>query len=42
MGISFWSQEAKHVEVRYWDSESLGHATSGNLLENFNKSLVGY
>ena len=41
IGIRFWSQEAKQVEVRYWDSQFLGHATSGDLLENFNKSLVG-
>ena len=34
IGICFWSQEAKQVEF-------LGHATSGDLLENFNKSLVG-
>ena len=39
-GICFWSQEAKQVEVRYWDSQFLGHATSGDLLKNFNKSLV--
>ena len=34
IGIHFWSQEAKQVEF-------LGHAASGDLLENFNKSLVG-
>ena len=39
-GIRFWSQEAKQVEVRYWDSQFLGHATSRDLLENFSKSLV--
>ena len=41
IGICFWSQEAKQVEVRYWYSQFLGRATSGDLLENFNKSLVG-
>ena len=41
IGIRFWSQEAKQVEVRYWNSQFLGHATSGDLLENFNISLVG-
>ena len=41
IGIIFWSQEAKQVEVRYWDFRFLGHATSGDLLENFNKSLDG-
>ena len=40
IGIRFWSQEAKQIEVRYWDSQFLGHATSGDLLENFKKSLV--
>ena len=40
IGIRFWSQEAKQVEVRYWDFQFLGHATSGDLLENFNNSLV--
>ena len=40
-GIHFWSQEEKQLEVRYWDSQFSGHATSGNLLENFNKPLVG-
>ena len=40
IGIRFWSQEAKQVEVRYWDSQFLGHAISRDLLENFNKSLV--
>ena len=41
IGIRFWNQEAKQVEVRYWDSQFLGHASSGDLLENLNKSLVG-
>ena len=41
IGIRFWSQEAKQIEVRYWDSQFLRHATSDDLLENFNKSLVG-
>ena len=41
IGIHFWNQEAKQVEVSYWDSQFLGHATSGDLLENFNKSLAG-
>ena len=41
IGIRFWSQEAKQVEVRYWDSQFLGYATCGDLLENFSKSLVG-
>ena len=41
IGIRFWIQEAKQVEVRYWDSEFLGHATSGDLLKNLNKSLAG-
>ena len=40
-GIRFWSQEAKQVEVRYWDSQFLERSTSSDLLENFNKSLVG-
>ena len=40
IGIRFWIQEAKQVEVRYWDSEFLGHATSGDL-KNLNKSLAG-
>ena len=40
-GIRFWSQEAKQVEVRFWDSQFLERATSSDLLENFNKSLVG-
>ena len=41
IGICFWSQEATQVKVRYWDSQFLLHATSGDLLQNFNKSLVG-
>ena len=41
IGICFWSQEAKQVEVRYWYSQFLRRAISGDLLENFNKSLVG-
>ena len=41
IGIRFWSQEAKQIEVRYWDSQFLRHATSDDLLENFSKSLVG-
>ena len=41
IGIRFRSQEAKQVEVRYWDSQFLGHSTSDDLLENFNKSLAG-
>ena len=41
IGIRFWGQEAKQVEVRYWDSQFLGHTTSGDLLQNFNNSLVG-
>ena len=41
IGIHFWSQEVKRVKVRYWDSQFLEHATSSDLLENFNKSLVG-
>ena len=40
-GIRFWSQEAKQVEVRYWDSQFLERSTSSDLLENFIKSLVG-
>ena len=37
-----WSRsKTGHVEVRYWDSQFLGHATSGDLLEYFTKSLVG-
>ena len=40
IGICFWSIEEKQVKVRYLDSQFLGHATSGDLLENFNKSLV--
>ena len=40
IGICFWSIEAKQVKVRYLDSQFLWHATSGDLLENFNKSLV--
>ena len=28
-------QEGKQVEVRYWDSQFLGHITSSDLLENF-------
>ena len=34
-------KKQKQVEVRYWDSQFLGHATSGDLLENFTKSLFG-
>ena len=41
IGIRFWSQEAKQIEVGYWDSQFIRHATSDDLLENFNKSLVG-
>ena len=40
IGISFWSQETKQVEVRYWDSQFFGHTANGDLLENFNNSLV--
>ena len=37
-----WSRsKIGHIEVRYWDSQFLGHATSGDLLEYFTKSLVG-
>ena len=36
IGIRFWSQEAKQDEVRYWDSQFLGHATSDDLFESFN------
>ena len=32
-------KKQKQVEVRYWDSQFLGHTTSGDLLENFSKSL---
>ena len=41
IGIRFWSQGAKQIEVRYWDSQFLRHAISDDLLGNFNKSLVG-
>ena len=41
IGIHFWNQEAKQVEVSYWDSQFLEHATSGDLQQNFNKSLAG-
>ena len=40
IGIRFWSQEAKQIEVIYWDSQFLRHAISDDLLGNFNKSLV--
>ena len=38
-----WSRsKTGHVEVRYWDSQFLGHTTtSGDLLEYFTKSMVG-
>ena len=32
IAIRFWNQETERVEVRYWDSQFLGHTAHGDIL----------
>ena len=37
--VRFWNPGENRVEVRYWDSQFLGHAAHMDILEHFNKSI---
>ena len=39
--LRFWDTCKNKVQVRYWDSMFLGHATVEDLLEKINDGLVG-
>lgn len=39
--LRFWDNVINKVQVRYWDSMFLGHATAADLLKKINEGLAG-
>ena len=40
--LRFWDTCNNKVQVRYWDSMFLGHATAADLLKNTNDAISGF
>ena len=39
LNLQFWNCTKNEVEIRYWDSQFLGHSTAALIFENFTSSL---
>ena len=39
LNLRFWNFTKNEVEIRYWDSQFLGHSTAAHIFENFTSSL---